>query len=1173
MAFPTLEDLHKLAVDVDRAKSYDVLLLRRLEEAADWLFPEATMNKSTALEIVPDLTVKLLRLIAKSSRVKELRNDRDRLVKLLWDSVRRHSEIPVLSITNLMNIFRECNEKHMRTRTYLLEVSIKSLLSYGSIKHECEKAKEALDVLNMLLQGATRELRSTLRERFPKETKSLVNYLINCGDYSVQEVVAETLTRLAPGDVREKLVDRWFGDFPKEAKEAFINFGKVHFEVELQTFLNPINSKFCTQVHPFVCSRLVFNGDKMYKSEFQEKLYIHFSLGTKMISFLAVLKKEPVDEERNPLRRIEISVSSVKEVAWIGTAKYEMYKALSFKFEATPGQEVHVLMMLREVDDDTMIYLFGDKLKFKKGDITAEMMRLSQTLLDQTKTPMLTQHEDHDASRYMIKDRADSPTWTENYSQSSSWWVPSEPSAPTEEKVKSVKRQATPVNAKLPPRDHSPGKSTYADYMTVADSDETLNEFLEAEESGAVEELQATPVAEKVAQKVAATPAVLSKPKVHFAGHTPANVNSNLMATPAESQEAETRSDNETPAVVARRISTPAPLPKPNISAVIPTPAASGAIPKRQSTPAPNKADDLSDEEENERPAIRRNATPAGKPKVPRQSLNAPSVEPASEMEEIPLSLRVPAKKKAASKPRARKPPAKPKKAAQPRTRKPPLRNRSPKDESKYSKLDVEIKSPQETAMDVDQQLHVNAPVKRKVPQKAKAEEEDPLMDKRLKVATAEQQKTYSRKPVFPKFNAAASFRSRDSVFDELVNSVSAPDIKPVQFVTPQRPKSEEVAEVPAEPQLFEDIDFSGVEVRQSSLNAEPTSGAKKKKLSVPNQNKRQTKGRNPAPKRPVRTSQVTHHGDQEEEQVSNNEKESCANQERGASKKKLEPSFLSSEQVQMELDESDDDDVVVLDPPKPSKPRNEKPLVKDDVAKVVRTKRVRQSKLDMAGDYRFDGLFRPDDASDEDEFPAPNLDSPEVAEGGMTADKKSKTPQAKKPVSEDSFASMFKMLNLESEEAMEREIEENRKKMVRRLENLYATYTREETPKDLRVKLVLEMRAELKKAMEEEKKRQEEYDNVISLATNIKAGMESLLAAQEASQEPDRRDRVLRLKKLGADLKQATTSALAEDKAKIEAEREKIVEEANTGLAQIIKNQMQKIATQIQSVFTTAKK
>ncbi|CAB3382081.1 Hypothetical predicted protein [Cloeon dipterum] len=1170
MAPPTLEDLHKLAVDVDRAKSYDARLLHRLEESADWLFPEATMNKSTALEIIPDLALKLLRLIAKSSRVQELRNDRDRLVKILWDSVRRHSEIPVLSITNLMNIFRECNEKHMRVRTYLLEVSIKPLLSYGSIKHECEKAREALEVLNMLLQGATRELRSTLRERFPKETKSLVNYMINCGDYSVQEVVAETLTRLAPGDVREKLVDRWFGDFPKEAKEAFVNFGKLHFEIELQTFLYPINSKFCTQVHPFVCSRLVFNGDKMYKSECQEKLYINFSLGTKMISFLAVLKKEPVDDEHNPLRRIEISVSSVKEAAWIGTAKYEMYKALSFKFEATPGQVVHVLMMMREVDDDTMIYLFGDKLKFKKDDITADMIRLSQTLLDQTKTPKLTQHEDHDAAQYMIKDRTDSP-WTENYSQSSSCWGPSEPPAPTEEKVKSVKRQATPVSAKRPPRDHSPGKSTYADYLTVADSDESLNGFLKAEERGAWEESKATPVAEKAAQKVAATPAILSEAKVQFAGHTPANVDSNLMATPAQTQEAGTRSDKQTPAVVARRISTPAPLPKPIISAVIPTPAASRAIPKRQSTPAPNKADDLSDEEENERPAIRRNATPAGKPKqVLRRSLNAQqSVEPDTEMEEIPLSLRVPAKKKAARKPRARKPPAKPKKAAQPRTRKPPLRNRSPKDESKYSKLDVEIKSPQESAMDVDQQLQVNAPVKRKVPQKAKAEE-DSTMDKRLKVSTSKQQKTYSRKPVFPKFNTAGSFRSHDSVFDELVNSVAAPDMKPVQFVNPQRPKCEEVAEVPAEPRLFEDMDFSGVEVRQSGLNVEPKSGAKKKKPSVQNQNKRQTKGRNPAPKPPVRTSQVTHHGDQIEENVTN-KKESSANQKRVASEKKLDPRFLSSEQVQMELDESDND-VVVLSPPKPPKPRNEKPLVKDDVEKIVRTKRVRQSKLDMEGDYGFDGLFRPDDSADEEECPAPYLDLTEVAEGGMTADKKSKTPRAKKPASEDSFDSMFKMLNLKNEEAMEQKIEENRQKMVRRLENLYVTYTQEETPKDERVKLVLEMRAELKQALEEEKKRCQEYDDVITLASNIKAGMECLLAAQGASQEPDRSGRVLRLKKLGADLKQATTSALAEDKAKFEAEREKIVEEANTGLAQIFKNQMQEIATKIQSVFKRAK-
>jgi hypothetical protein len=62
-------------------------------------------------------------------------------------------------------------------------------------------------------------------------SQDLVKFLLKCGDYSLQEIIMETFTRLTPQTSRESGCRSLFEKFPSDAQQAFIDFGKVVFQV------------------------------------------------------------------------------------------------------------------------------------------------------------------------------------------------------------------------------------------------------------------------------------------------------------------------------------------------------------------------------------------------------------------------------------------------------------------------------------------------------------------------------------------------------------------------------------------------------------------------------------------------------------------------------------------------------------------------------------------------------------------------------------------------------------------------------------------------------------------------------------------------------------------------------------------------------------------------------
>lgn len=55
---------------------------------------------------------------------------------------------------------------------------------------------------------------------------NLANDLLHCADYSLQEVIMGTLTKLVTEESIDLCCQEWFGDFPLKAQTAFLRFGK-----------------------------------------------------------------------------------------------------------------------------------------------------------------------------------------------------------------------------------------------------------------------------------------------------------------------------------------------------------------------------------------------------------------------------------------------------------------------------------------------------------------------------------------------------------------------------------------------------------------------------------------------------------------------------------------------------------------------------------------------------------------------------------------------------------------------------------------------------------------------------------------------------------------------------------------------------------------------------------
>ncbi|XP_059468486.1 uncharacterized protein LOC132192505 isoform X2 [Neocloeon triangulifer] len=378
-------------------------------------------------------------------------------------------------------LLKLCASKGLKITNHLLLKCFGSLLKFSSLLKDKETVLEALECLAFFLQRLSRSTRNKLREEHNNELQCLVKYMLQCGDYVTQERIAEILSRVAPSDKKQEAANIWFKSFSSETRKLFLDFGKTFFQIEVQEFLNSINTTFETGVNTFVCYKIIYQNKEVYRPDLYNHMHVNFSMRSKSIDFTVLLKEGHADDETNPLCCIEVPIKMVKEAVLMPSNKKGFHVlSMSVRIGApeTPclEKQADLVMVLKDLDCEIVKMLLEDKLENDLSKISELTFEASQNALDVSKT--VPYKIDRGSSRLLDIDGANTAIM----------------------KSKKVGRAEDSNNPKTFINDlvpNSPGGSTYADFKTVCGSDQEISD---AEETKVQlpSKRKATPVVEQM---------------------------------------------------------------------------------------------------------------------------------------------------------------------------------------------------------------------------------------------------------------------------------------------------------------------------------------------------------------------------------------------------------------------------------------------------------------------------------------------------------------------------------------------------------------------------------------------------------------------------------------------------------------------------------------------------